>query len=139
MRIAFDVDETLIPYGDEFPTERSVPFGLLSFWYRERLRLGTTALLRELARDGHDVWIYTTSGRTSGYFRMWFLWLGIRLGGVINCHTHEQVIRAPGRSYPTAPSTRPHGTLTCLWITPTASLWKAVGTASTCLLLRPTI
>ena len=100
MRIAFDVDETLIPYGREFPVERSVPSPLFALWFREQLRQGTTGLLRELAGQGCEVWIYTTSGRTTAYFRSWFLLLGIRLGGVVNRHVHEKVVCASGGGFP---------------------------------------
>ena len=44
MRIAFDIDETLIPYGQEFPVEPSVPFRPLRLFYREPLRQGTVRL-----------------------------------------------------------------------------------------------
>lgn len=100
MRIAFDVDETLIPYGDEFATERSVPLPFLQVWFPERLREGAAVLLRELTRQGWDVWIYTTSGRGEAYFRVWFALLGIRLGGVVNCDRHEKVVRDRQRNFP---------------------------------------
>jgi hypothetical protein len=94
MRIAFDIDNTLIPQRDEFPVEPSVPFPLLRIWFRESLREGTRRLLRELRARGCDIWLYTTSGRESSYLRSWFLLLGVPLGGVVNYHRHEALMRA---------------------------------------------
>ena len=51
MRIAFDIDETLIPYGKEFPVAPSVPFRPLVLLYRERLREGAIPLLRTLRKQ----------------------------------------------------------------------------------------
>lgn len=100
MKIAFDIDETLIPYGQEFQVERSVPLRALKLLYPESLRKGSRELLRTLARQGHDIWIYTTSGREAWYFKTWFALLGVRVGGVVNCAVHEKQIRARGDYYP---------------------------------------
>lgn len=100
MRVAFDIDEMLIPYGQEFPVEPSVPLRLLKLLYPESLRKGSRELLRALTRQGHDIWIYTTSGREAWYFKTWFGLLGIRGGGVVNCAVHEKKIRARGDYYP---------------------------------------
>lgn len=93
MRIAFDIDNTLIPQGRDFPAYISVPWPL-RVWWREPLRDGAVPLLRDLQRAGHDVWLYTTSGRGESYLRAWFWALGIRLGGVVNWHRHEALRRA---------------------------------------------
>lgn len=93
MRVAFDLDNTLIPQAEEFPTEDSAP-RLLRPWFRERLRTGTRTLLQELRRQGCELWIYTSSGRDAAYLRLWFLSLGIPLGGVVNYHRHESLMRA---------------------------------------------
>ena len=93
MRIAFDLDQTLIPWDREFPVEPPAPLPVLAPFFREQLRQGTVGLLRQLRAQGCDVWIYTTSGRTSSYLRLWFLLWGIRIGGVINCHRHESEAR----------------------------------------------
>ncbi len=100
LRIAFDVDETLIPYGHEFPVERSALGPILAPFFRESLREGALALLKDLAARGCDIWIYTTSARSSSYFRVWFQLLGVRLGGVVNCHRHQSVVLAPAARHP---------------------------------------
>jgi hypothetical protein len=92
MRVAFDLDNTLIPQAGEFPTEASAPL-LFRPWFRERLRQGTCALLRDLRQQGCELWIYTSSGRDELYLRLWFLSLGIWLGGVVNCRRHEGLLR----------------------------------------------
>ena len=86
----------LIPYGTEFPVETSVPFRLLKVHYKESLRQGTVKLLRELSKRGCEIWVYTTSARDAPYLLTWFRLLGIRLGGVVNCHRHEKEVRAAG-------------------------------------------
>ena len=98
MRIAFDLDNTLIPYADEFPAARSLPVPL-RWWFREPLRVGAAKLLRELRAYGCDIWIYTTSGRDPTYLKLWFLLLGVPLGGVVNCRKHETLMR--GGKHPT--------------------------------------
>jgi hypothetical protein len=54
MRIAFDLDGTLVPTSGGFATEppRSLVLGWL---VSEQLRSGATALLRDLAAAGHDL------------------------------------------------------------------------------------
>jgi hypothetical protein len=92
VRIAFDLDDTLILYGDEYPTEPSVPHWLRP-WFGEPLRAGTRTLLRELQALGCDIWVYTTSGRGPAHLRLWFLLMGVPLGGVVNCDRHEALMR----------------------------------------------
>jgi len=63
MRIAFDLDDTLIPSVHTFATELPPRRLLGRLLCRICLRLGTTRLLRALSNQGHDLWIYTTSLR----------------------------------------------------------------------------
>lgn len=99
MRVAFDLDDTLIP-GDPTacPCEPPVPWALRP-WFPERIRRGTWALLRDLRARGCEVWVYTTSGRDAGHLRLWFLLQGVWLGGVVNCRRHEDLMRT--RRHPT--------------------------------------
>ena len=104
MRISFDLDDTLICYQSHVPCEsRRVPL-LLRPWFDEPLRAGTTDLLRELARRGWDIWIYTTSGRSERYMRWWLRFHGIRLGGMVNEHAHRRQVSIAHRvsKYPPA-------------------------------------
>jgi hypothetical protein len=99
MRIAFDLDDTLIPCGcaGKFPIERLAPAPLalvLRPVLGTGMRCGSRALLRELRRRGHDLWVYTTSGRSCGQVRMLFLLQGVPLGGVVNARRHEDLVAA---------------------------------------------
>jgi hypothetical protein len=92
MKIAFDLDDTLIPGSRGMPCEPTVPWSWLRPWFNEPLRRGTRHLLAERTRSGWDVWIYTTSYRDPLYLRIWFLLLGVRLGGVVNQAIHDRVL-----------------------------------------------
>lgn len=97
MRVAFDLDDTLIRGAVDFPIERQ---GVLArVLGHEPVREGTIALLKSLARSGWDVWIYTTSFRSPAYVRWLFRLYGIRLGGVINQYHHHKTVTRCGRSY----------------------------------------
>ena len=94
MRIAFDLDDTLIPCRYHFPTERPFSTFFFSFCFSEKLRQGSQALLQKLHRQGHEIWIYTTSQRSSWYLKCWFRFLKIPLDGVVNFTRHCQKMRA---------------------------------------------
>lgn len=95
MRIAFDIDGTLTPLGKGQFRASPLPLPMRLF-FREPLRDGTVALMRELQADGHDVWIYTSSLRSERYLYLWLLCAGIRLRGVVNGTAHANALR--GRS-----------------------------------------
>ena len=93
MRIAFDLDDTLIPSTpDRFPVERPRSW-LGRLFASESLRLGAPALLRGLAMRGCELWVYTTSLRQPRYIRRLFRWYGVRLGGAINQEVHHEWYR----------------------------------------------
>lgn len=88
MRIAFDLDDTLVPCLSALPTEPRPWYGrLLS---RERLRAGTRALMVELRRRGHEPCIYTSSGRSERSVRALFRAHGLTLGLVITGTDHAR-------------------------------------------------
>ncbi len=91
MRIAFDLDDTLVPSTGGI---EAVPFWPARWVFREKLRAGTATMLRELESEGHDLWVYTTSLRRSWYVNTWFRLHGIRLGGVINHTKHANAMKA---------------------------------------------
>jgi len=62
MIISFDIDNTLIPYQNEFELEELNVYGKL--FKAERLRKGTKMLFKMLEAQKHEIWIYTTSYRT---------------------------------------------------------------------------
>jgi hypothetical protein len=91
MRIAFDLDGTLIPApGSPMLVEplRWLP-RIIS---REPIRVGTPKLLRGLSKCGHEIWLYTTSLRNPARLRLWFGSFGVRLDGVINQTRHDALL-----------------------------------------------
>jgi hypothetical protein len=88
MRIAFDLDDTLIPSHPElFAVER--PRSILGrLFAQEHLRHGANDLFRSLRARRCDLWIYTTSLRSPRYIRALFRCYGVRLGGAINQDVH---------------------------------------------------
>jgi hypothetical protein len=91
VRIAFDLDDTLIPCSHAFPLEAPTR---LARWLRvEPVRRGTVHLMRRLRATGCDVWVYTTSLRQPLAVRLQVLAYGIRLGGVINSDRHVRHLR----------------------------------------------
>lgn len=88
MRIAFDLDGTLIPApGSPMAVER---LGLLARAVcRERMRAGAPDLLRGLRQSGHEVWLYTTSLRGPARLRLWFAACGVSLAGIVGPRRHQ--------------------------------------------------
>lgn len=90
MRISFDLDDTLICYGSETLCERRLPFLFRFFLRDEPLRSGATELLKALAQRGHELWIYTTSGRSATWIWWWFRVRGIPIHGIVNELRHRR-------------------------------------------------
>lgn len=93
MRIAFDLDGTLIPCGYDFPTNSKLPKSIANFCGLEPLREGTIELMQFFQQQGDEVWIYTTSYRNTAYLRFLFLLYGIKLKGVVNQAVHDRQLR----------------------------------------------
>jgi hypothetical protein len=107
MRIAFDLDDTLIPSRhDLFAVER--PKGFLGRLFApELLRAGTSDLLRVLAAKGCDLCVYTTSLRSPGHIRRLFHCYGAWLREIVNGDRHwkwleRQDVRYRCSKYPPA-------------------------------------
>jgi len=88
--ISFDLDNTLIPYSNEFPVEKK------SLWGRllggESLRKGTPFLFRSLENKGHEIWIYTTSLRSEASMKRTFRSYGLGPSRFINQNTNQRVL-----------------------------------------------
>jgi hypothetical protein len=93
MRVAFDLDDTLIPWrSDLFPVER--PRGFFGrFFAPERLRRGAPDLMHALVLHGCDLWVYTTSSRTPRYIKHLFSCYGVQIGGAINQEIHWEWLK----------------------------------------------
>lgn len=96
MRISFDIDDTLV-CAQPVPTEQYVP--CWRRWrYPERLRRGTRTLMAALVQRQCQIWIYTSSCRSSPYLKTWFASFGIPIAGVVNLERHQQIIGLRGPS-----------------------------------------
>jgi hypothetical protein len=102
MRIAFDLDGTLVPmHVGQFPVE-SIAWPMRVF-ATDPLRLQTVRLFRLLKARKHDVWVYTSSLRKPFDIRRTFWAHGMRLDGVINADVHAAAVSSPVASkYPPA-------------------------------------
>ena len=81
MNISFDLDNTLIPYGNEFDTEkRSKLAKLLGV---EKIRKGTANLISYLQAEGHIIHVYTTSFRKKRMIRRTLRYYGISVNKII--------------------------------------------------------
>jgi hypothetical protein len=102
MRIAFDLDGTLVPmHVGQFPVE-SIAWPMRAF-ATDPLRLQTVRLFRLLKARKHEVWVYTSSLRRPFDIRRTFWAHGMRLDGVINADVHGEAVSSRVASkYPPA-------------------------------------
>lgn len=100
MRIAFDLDNTLIRGEHDFALETPTRRLWARLLGRESLRAGIVELANYCQRQGWEVWVYTTSYRSAGYIRRLFWLHGIRLAGVVNQARHDREVRVRSTKYP---------------------------------------
>ena len=97
MTISFDLDDTLIPSTKLFDTERQ---NFLQKLFRtEKIRSGTIELIKELQQQGHNIYIYTTSYRST--YKIWWTFFshGIKIDKIINQHIHNKVLGKNSKGY----------------------------------------
>lgn len=82
MIISFDIDNTLIPYSDEFEVEY-VP-AIFKYMGIEPIRKGTIELIKQLQKANHEFWIYSTSYRSKLKIYLTFKYFGIPPAKIIN-------------------------------------------------------
>ena len=92
MLITFDLDDTLICWQPEIPTEPVTPPWYRKWFRIEPLRYGTVDLFTQLRQYGWKIGIYTTSHRKPKYIRKLFNLHGLKLDLVINQDKHEKLI-----------------------------------------------
>ena len=100
MRLAFDLDNTLIRCGHDFPLstpQRGLWAKLLG---HEPLRHGIKELTDHCRQRGWEVWVYTTSYRSAWRIRRLFWLYGIGLDGVVNQQRHDREARARCTKHP---------------------------------------
>ncbi|UYZ59210.1 hypothetical protein [Hymenobacter latericus] len=100
MRIAFDLDNTLIRGVHAFPLEAPKRRMLARLIGKEQLRQGIAELCAYCRQQGHEVWVYTTSYRSPAYIRRLFWLYGIRLNGVVNQAWHNREARVQCSKHP---------------------------------------
>ena len=102
MRIAFDLDNTLIRDKYPFPLEPQSQRWFLRLLGFEPLRKNTFQLMKLLQQQDHKIWIYTSSRRDLVYLRLLFQWQGILLDGIVNLDVHQQHVKTRCSKYPPA-------------------------------------
>ena len=100
MRLAFDLDNTLIRCGHDFPLATPQRRILARLLGNEQLREGTKELTDCCRQRGWEVWVYTTSYRSAWHIRRLFWLHGIRLDGVVNQQRHNREVRARCTKHP---------------------------------------
>ncbi len=92
MIVSFDLDNTLIPYSDEFETEKMSLIQKIAGV--EPLRKGTISLFKELKKNKCDIWIYTTSYRSVFQLKKTFYSYGLFPVQFINQKINAEKLRA---------------------------------------------
>jgi hypothetical protein len=100
MRIAFDLDNTLIRSGYDFVTEEPEKQILFLLLGKEKLRAGTKSLFQFCRNNLIETWIYTTSYRSEWYIYRLFWLYGIKLQGVVNQQKHNKYVKTGTTKYP---------------------------------------
>jgi hypothetical protein len=100
MRLAFDLDNTLIRCGHDFPLETPKRRLLARILSNEQLRHGIKELTDSCRQRGWEVWVYTTSYRSAWRIRRLFWLHGIRLDGVVNQQRHDRKVQARCTKHP---------------------------------------
>jgi hypothetical protein len=100
MRVAFDLDNTLIRNDFAFPLAQARRPILQRLLQTEALRLGVSELFTFCRQRRWEVWIYTTSYRSPFYIRK-LLWVyGLRADGIINQTRHTKHVRIRSTKHP---------------------------------------
>ena len=92
MTVSFDLDETLFVNPEKVSAENKLKFPLDRI-YRDRLRKGTSELLKWINSSNIKLWIYTTSYRSERYIRNIFRHYGIRIDNIINGERHAEEVQ----------------------------------------------
>ena len=103
MIISFDLDDTLIPSTKRFLTEKQNIFHkILGI---EKIRLGTIKLFQELRKNGHQIYVYTTSMRSEFKINLLFFSYGINVDFTINQQKHKTEVKGLAKNSSKFPPT----------------------------------
>lgn len=100
MRIAFDLDDTLISSYPNFETEKPTRHIFSKIFIHEKLRKGAKEIFDFLKNKGHQTWIYTSSFRNIFYIKRLFWLYNISLDGVINQNIHNKIVQEKSSKHP---------------------------------------
>lgn len=81
-RVTLDLDEVIFCSEDDPFIEKTIP----STWsklYKERIRLGVPALFHFFAREGYDIWVYSSGYYSFDYIQKYFLRYQVNVSGVV--------------------------------------------------------
>lgn len=101
-RIAFDLDNTLIRCGYDFPTEKPKRKFVSYFFKYEPLRSGITELVKRCEELGYKPCVYTSSYRKLLYIKRVFWLYKIKLEVVVNQKVHDSCVRLRCSKFPPA-------------------------------------
>ena len=79
-RAALDLDEVI--FQEDGPLESALPFPWNKL-YKERIRLGVPALFHFLAKNGYDIWLYSSKFYSTDYIQRCFRRYHVKVDGVI--------------------------------------------------------
>lgn len=102
MRIAFDLDITLIRCGHDFPLEKPQRRIWAKILTSEQLRQGIKKLTDFCCQRGWQVWVYTTSCHSVWRIRRLFWLHDICLDGVVNQQRHDREAQARSTKHPSS-------------------------------------
>jgi hydroxymethylpyrimidine pyrophosphatase-like HAD family hydrolase len=92
MIISFDLDNTLIPYNNDFEVYNK------TFLHRitnsESIRVGTKTIFKELSSRNWEIWIYTTSFRSISTIRKIFWFNGLYPSRIINETINQKKLKS---------------------------------------------
>ena len=100
MRVAFDLDNTLIRNSFPFPLAKARWPIVSKLLQTESLRLGVGELFSFCRQQRWEVWIYTTSYRSPFYIRKLLWTYGLRADGIINQAQHNKHVRVKSTKHP---------------------------------------
>jgi len=89
--VSFDIDNTLIPYSNEF--EIIYPNKFFKLIGAEPIRKGTHELFRYLRQNNYEIWIYTTSFRSTFHLRKTFWAHQLYPNRFINEPINQKILR----------------------------------------------
>ena len=100
MKVAFDLDNTLIRNDFDFPLEIPQKKLFAGLFGTEKIRSGTKEIFDYCKNQNWETWIYTTSFRSTFRIKTLFWVHNIQLNGVINQEIHSREVKVRSSKHP---------------------------------------